>query len=913
MRLLTAAIVGTLSATLLAGCSHSPETAPSGTTAAPPNPAATVETAAVTDPAGFNTEAFGVYWLDRDTTSPLTAHLTLSRNAAAQGDLYSLPLRPFMTASSLQLLSSTAGPDNSTDYQLRFTHPFAMPADLDRPATSTKRVDLFLFDVNVLLVVPGSDTFFGTAIRTNADALRSADGYRMVGPLADLAALGITDGTNVFPYQLLTNADHASAPAGNYDPIAGWAGPELLNPAGYDVLPQGGSATTTARVNNALTGPLAVVVTGKYQDPRTGTTSFQKRQNRLPDPADATLCRYFLPEACGDLQQVTVNVAGDQFENSSSDITTLTASVLDWDNSATKAGSFPNQANLNQVSELSNPTQIAASIPALWSAGTFNGTLGAPAGLINEYATLTVSINNVDQSYSVVNPNGDDLVGLLRVRDAQDLSSPVPVVLDGALVPQSLPPGFELSTRFQRFTIHMNAATNPPDITTISPLGGGPATDVTFSATVTGDTPTSWLWDFGGGATPNTSSDPAPQVTLAAAEGSFNASLTVVNPDGNDTFNFTLIVEANVPVLPPTPFDYNPALPRHYTDLAYPFGGSIAQADNTPLNNGVTNAGATLGRVLFYDKRLSANNTVACASCHQQIHGFADPAQFSTGFEGGHTTRNSMSLANARYYDNGNFFWDERAGSLEEQVLGPIQNSVEMGMDLPTLETKLAATSFYPGLFTSAFGDPAIDSNRISLALAQFVRSMVSYRSKFDTAEETAVGATPPNYQSVLTPQEFLGFQIFTNGGPNPAIGMNCAQCHRTAGQTLGGAPTPPPGPPPGPFASNNGLDLVTQADAGAGDGRFKAPSLRNIEMTAPYMHDGRFTTLNQVVDFYAEDVQPHPQLHNLLRVNDDPQGPPQHFVLTQNEKDALVSFLRTLTDQPLMTDVKYSNPFPAP
>src|SRR6185295_14903648 len=154
--------------------------------------------------------------------------------------------------------------------------------------------------------------------------------------------------------------------------------------------------------------------------------------------------------------------------------------------------------------------------------------------------------------------------------------------------------------------------------------------------------------------------------------------------------------------------------------------------DNTPQNNPVTDAGATLGRVLFYDKRLSTNGTVSCSSCHQPQHGFSDPRKFSVGFNGGLTGRNSMGLNNARYYARGHFFWDERAATLEDQVLQPIQNSVEMGMTLPALVTRLSAEPFYTNLFANAFGTPVVDTNRISRALAQFVRSMVSTRSKYD-------------------------------------------------------------------------------------------------------------------------------------------------------------------------------------
>src|SRR5205085_7127674 len=128
-----------------------------------------------------------------------------------------------------------------------------------------------------------------------------------------------------------------------------------------------------------------------------------------------------------------------------------------------------------------------------------------------------------------------------------------------------------------------------------------------------------------------------------------------------------------------------------------------------------------------YDKRLSTNQTVSCSSCHQVQYGFSDPRKFSVGFAGGLTARNAMGLTQARYYQRGHFFWDERANSLEDQVLQPIQNAVEMGMTLPALVTKLSSTTYYPALFESAFGTPEVNSDRISRALAQFVRSLVTY------------------------------------------------------------------------------------------------------------------------------------------------------------------------------------------
>ncbi len=194
----------------------------------------------------------------------------------------------------------------------------------------------------------------------------------------------------------------------------------------------------------------------------------------------------------------------------------------------------------------------------------------------------------------------------------------------------------------------------------------------------------------------------------------------------------------------------------------------ITGQNNTPVTNPTTNPGAELGRVLFYDKRLSLNQTISCSSCHQAEHGFSDPDRLSTGFAGGLTDRNSMGLTSARYYPRGRFFWDERATTLEDQVLQPIQNSVEMGMTLPALTARLSVEPFYADLFQRAFGDAAVTSNRISLALAQFVRSIVSYQSKYDQG-------VPVNFNN-FTPQERLGRQVFLG-----QVGSaTCTNCHGT-------------------------------------------------------------------------------------------------------------------------------------
>lgn len=329
--------------------------------------------------------------------------------------------------------------------------------------------------------------------------------------------------------------------------------------------------------------------------------------------------------------------------------------------------------------------------------------------------------------------------------------------------------------------------------------------------------------------------------------------------------------------------DASTPLPAHFLAGAGP-GGSVIATDNTPLDNRTTDAGAALGRVLFYDRRLSVNDKIACASCHQQRFGFSDTARFSTGFDGELTEYHSPGLSNARFYRRGRFFWDERAATLEAQVLQPVQSPVEMGQTLTNLVTKLNATSYYPALYQRAFGSSDITADRTARALAQFVRSIVSASAKYDQA---FASRPTPNFAAVFTPQELLGQQLF-NGQ------AGCARCHQTDAQLLD-------------EPHNTGLDLVT-ADTGAGRGRFKSPSLRDAAVRGHYMHDGRFSTLAQVVDFYNAGVQANPDLDPRLR---GPNGAPQRLNLTATQKAALVAYLETLTDTGLQTAARFSSPFP--
>lgn len=380
-----------------------------------------------------------------------------------------------------------------------------------------------------------------------------------------------------------------------------------------------------------------------------------------------------------------------------------------------------------------------------------------------------------------------------------------------------------------------------------------------------------------------------------------------IDPQPTDPF-----VDLN---LPADYFNYaNIELPSHLSNNEFPTQfqfQALSEYDNTPNNNQVTDEGATLGRVLFYDKKLSTNGTISCASCHQSEHGFTDPNLLSEGFDGGLTRRHSMSIVNARFYADGRFFWDERAETLEDQVLMPFQDEVEMGLTLQELINIVSEQSYYPTLFESAFGDKAITSDRISKALAQFIRSMVSTTSKYDQARSEV--ETPIENFPDFTAQENQGKRLFylprllTNG-----VNGNCVGCHQT--EAFVGPFPSNPGPLTS-FATTNGLDATSTIDLGVFEttannrdiGVFKVPSLKNIAIRPPYMHDGRFATLEEVIEHYSSGIQNHPSLISPL-VNTS--GEVGQFDFTQEEKQALVAFLETLTDNAMLEDEKYSNPF---
>jgi len=324
----------------------------------------------------------------------------------------------------------------------------------------------------------------------------------------------------------------------------------------------------------------------------------------------------------------------------------------------------------------------------------------------------------------------------------------------------------------------------------------------------------------------------------------------------------------------------------------------VLHADVVSALNGqnATNPDAamvTLGRVLFYERQLSRDATISCASCHRQSEGFADSNVLSDGVGGALTARHSMSVANTVTYPNGRMFWDERAASLEDQALQPIQNPDEMDLTLEEMTSRLTALDYYDVLFEQAFGTSDVLAERVATALAAFQSTILTRNSRWDAwlaagpplqPGQPAVGGD----RGILSAQEELGRQLFFS--PR----TQCAACH--SGPDMVGDR---------PF--NNGLDANTNADQGAGQGRFKTASLRNIALTAPYMHDGRFATLRDVIEHYNSGIENHPNLDPRLR---GPNDQPIRMQLSGNEMDALVAFLRTVTDESLAVDERFSDPF---
>lgn len=347
--------------------------------------------------------------------------------------------------------------------------------------------------------------------------------------------------------------------------------------------------------------------------------------------------------------------------------------------------------------------------------------------------------------------------------------------------------------------------------------------------------------------------------------------------------------------LPEIPDDYRAELPIHIANL-----GLAARP--------VEQDKAILGRVLFYDKSLSKDGTVSCASCHKQELAFSDDKKVSTGVFNRAGDRNSIALGSvlnfSAYYGTDlfgpsgiPFFWDNRANTATAQNIASMTNPKEMDMTHGDIVNAVQSKPYYTPLFKMAFGSETVTSDRVSEAIAEFVNAIGSYKSKFDkeaakTIGYNVYGNAAFNSFSGFTAQENVGKTIYLN---------NCASCHSETQSR------------PAKMKANNGLDIAT-TDAGVGGvtgssndmGTFKVPLLRNIALTAPYMHDGRFATLEEVVEHYNSGIQAHPNLSSELRAGSSPI----RLNLNDSEKQALVAFLKTLTDEEMIADTRFSNPF---
>ena len=333
---------------------------------------------------------------------------------------------------------------------------------------------------------------------------------------------------------------------------------------------------------------------------------------------------------------------------------------------------------------------------------------------------------------------------------------------------------------------------------------------------------------------------------------------------------------SSIPVASPMKNRKPIELPEKYTPYRFQMAATFPMPD-LPMDNPLIEERVSLGQKLFQDSAFSKDNSISCLSCHDPAHGLSDARRFSIGIHGDPGTRNSMTLHNLAWKNH--FFWDGRATSLRQQVLMPVQEHDEMDETLDRVAQKLSSEPTYPPLFAKAFGSPKISAEKIALALEQFLLTLTSYRSKFDLA---MAGLTQ------LTPEEQRGFELFMTEY-EPRMGQRGADCFHCHGAPL--------------FTDhqfhNNGLDSspkdpgrqkVTGKDSDMG--KFATPTLRNIALTAPYMHDGRFKTLEEVIDHYSSGVQRSPTLDPNLA-----KHPIEGIGLTSADKKALVSFLKTLTD----------------
>ncbi len=326
--------------------------------------------------------------------------------------------------------------------------------------------------------------------------------------------------------------------------------------------------------------------------------------------------------------------------------------------------------------------------------------------------------------------------------------------------------------------------------------------------------------------------------------------------------------------------------------------------DNT-AGNEITNEGATLGRILFYDKSLSSDNSVSCASCHKQEFGFGDDAQASFGVNGT-TGRHSMRLINARFADEDRFFWDERANTLEIQTTQPIQDHVEMGFsgddgdeDIDDLIAKLQAMPYYQELFTYAFGNETITEERMQSALAQFIRSIQSFDSRYDNGLATVNGNTGADFSNFsdeenLGKRLYMGRADFNNNGLRIDGGLGCNACHRAPEFDID------------PGSDNNGV--VTTIEGGTDFNVTRSPSLRDLFNASGvsnglFMHTGDMD-IEGVLDHYDDITATQNTDRRLSR------GGGQNLAMTAAEKAAVIAFLKTLSGNDVYTNSMWSDPF---
>jgi len=328
---------------------------------------------------------------------------------------------------------------------------------------------------------------------------------------------------------------------------------------------------------------------------------------------------------------------------------------------------------------------------------------------------------------------------------------------------------------------------------------------------------------------------------------------------------------------------YTLKIPSHFPDMPI------------PIDNPMTVEGVALGRKLFYEKKLSGDNTMACAGCHAPSSAFSDPNQFSEGIDGVVGTRNSMPLINLGW--NESYFWDGRAKTLEEQIILPVIDPFEMHDTWMNVTSKLQSDVEYRNMFFEAFGTAEIDSILSAKAIAQFIRTMISGNSKFDVIYKVENGFALTTYEAIVyasvTASEIAGYVLF-----NDFNGADCIHCHKGALMQIQGF-------------SNNGLDAIF-TDIGRGavtnnpldNGKFKIPTLRNIAYSAPYMHDGRFASLDDVINHYSHNIQISSSLDPLIEFSDF--GGVQ---LDAFEKDLLKQFLMTLSDERFINNPDFKEP----